>query len=109
MKLLQLLLKFWVLIIALAFGTFVCVINTDPVVMRLPPDMELRMPLAMTLISGFLYGASTVILFFFFDIAKKTLEVRKLQKQLADRELSAASKPSDLSEPTPFTGTQSIE
>ena len=109
MKLLQSLMKFWVLIIAFAFGAFICVINTDPIVMRLPPDLEIRMPLAMSLISGFLYGGTTVIFYFFFDIAKKSLEIRKLQKQLRQYESAAETDASPANEPAPFTGHHASE
>ncbi len=104
MKLIRALAAFWVLLVALAFGAFICTINTDPVVIRLPPDMELRLPLAIALICAFLYGATTVILYFFWDLTKKSLELRRLNKQLRQwRDLGPATSTSQ-HEPKPFVG-----
>jgi uncharacterized integral membrane protein len=93
-------LKFVVLLIAIAFGGVVCFVNLDPVVVNVPFGHPMQLPLAFVMILAFFFGIITMVFQFSLDILRKTMEVRKLTKRLRTLEDEVASlrpqAPSDL-------------
>lgn len=77
------LLRFWVLLVfAVATGYF-AIYNQEHIGLKLPPWIEqITVPAYAAFASFFLFGAAIVTLFFGFDSMRKTLHIRRLNRQI---------------------------
>lgn len=77
------LVRFWVLLIFAASTGYFAIYNQDHVALKLPPWIEhVSVPAYGAFATFFLFGAAVVTLFFGFDSMRKTVEIRRLNKQI---------------------------
>ena len=74
--------RFWIVIVALSFGGAIAFVNSEPVVVTMPTYGDYSIPLGMSFILAFAFGATTVIFYFWLDVFKKTLTIRRLRKEI---------------------------
>lgn len=78
--------KFWLAISALLLMALFCIFNQDYIDVHWGQFGVTRVQAAVAYITCFFLGASVVTLFFGFDILKKTMEIRRLKKQVRNFE-----------------------
>jgi uncharacterized integral membrane protein len=69
-------------ILAIAFGGTIAFVNSDSIIVNIPTIGEYSLPLGLTFILSFAFGATTVVFYFWLDVFMKTLTIRKLKKEL---------------------------
>jgi len=75
--------RFWLLFALVSISIYFAIYNQDRVHMRLPPLLDhITVPAYMAFGACFLLGALLTTLFHALDSVKKTLEIRRLRKQL---------------------------
>ncbi len=92
MRFFLLLFRFWLLLAFILMTGVIAIYNQEIVPLSLPPVIQhISLP-AFQVYSGFLMlGATLTVIFFGLDSMKKSLQIRKLQKQIKD--LEETSKP----------------
>lgn len=79
------LVRFWVLLVFAVSTGYFAIYNQDHVALKLPPWIEhVSVPAYGAFATFFLFGASVVTLYFGFDSMRKTLEIRRLNKQIRE-------------------------
>lgn len=85
MRFVMKLLRFWVLLVFVASSGYFAIYNQDHVALKLPPWIEhVSVPAYGAFVAFFLFGATIVTIFFGFDSMRKTLEIRRLNKQIKE-------------------------
>lgn len=74
----------WILILALCLFAYVSHFNKDRCPVSLPPWIEMiSLPSYALVLGSFMFGAVVASLYFGLESAAKTLEVRRLRKEVA--------------------------
>ncbi len=92
MRFLKKLLRFWVILVFGVSTGYFGIYNQHHVALKLPPWIEhVSVPAFGAFATFFLFGAAVVTLYFGYDSMRKTLEIRRLNKQI--RELGGLPSP----------------
>ena len=77
--------RFWVLLIFAVSTGYFAIYNQDHVALKLPPWIEhISVPAYGAFATFFLFGAAVVTLFFGVDSMRKSVQIRRLNKQLRE-------------------------
>lgn len=86
MALLRGLIKYWIFIIAAAAGAYLLVYNRDFIYVNIPRVAQFKVMTAVAFIACFVAGATSVVVYFFFETIKKSFEIRTLTKRVRSLE-----------------------
>ena len=78
--------SFWVLILGCVLLGIFCSANRDWITVTIPYVSEVRVRAAEVYLWSFVMGAAVTFIFFFLELTRKSITIRKLNKKLKDLE-----------------------
>lgn len=83
--------SFWIVLLFCCLGGYFCLFNLDYIYVNIPQMGEFKVRAAVAYIGCFLAGASVVILFFGFELFRKSWVIRQKNRQIRDLEKKLAA------------------
>lgn len=83
--------SFWIVLLLCSIGGYFCLFNLDYIYVNVPQMGEFKVRAAVAYIACFLAGATVVIIYFGFEIFRKSWIIMQKNKQIRDLENKLAA------------------